>query len=515
MSSKGRDLLKLSAIIAVAFGLGIAFASAFDLPRPGIAQQRLAVTAAAAPIQRVTGGPLPSFADVVDRVNRAVVFVSTGRRERATAPSPRGIPPEFRDFFRFSPEPRYREGSGSGFIVSRDGYILTNNHVVAGADQVTVRLPDNRVFTARVVGRDPNTDVAVIKIDAANLPTIVFGNSDQVRIGDWVLAVGNPLGFTFTVTAGIISAKGRRLEGLVDENARYAIQDFIQTDAAINPGNSGGPLVNLNGEVIGINSAIASPTGTYAGYGFAIPINLARHAMDDLIATGHVTRAILGIQIREISPEDAEYVGLRDIRGVVVNEFPSGSPARAAGLQPGDVIVSLNDTLVDHVAQLQQMVGFKRPGESVRVTVVRKEGDRAGVRRSFDVRLIAAADDDTSLARGNDARDSAKAGEMEGRLGVRVEPIPADVAHRARLSDDQRGVVVTDVEEGGPAWGRLVTPDRGGPDVVLAVNSTRVRTPEEFQRAVRAVPRGAVVQLRVLNLNGESYQTRIVRVRSR
>jgi serine protease Do len=515
MSSKGRDLLKLSAITAAAFALGIAFASGFDLPRPGIAQQRGAVTAAAAPIQRVTGGPLPSFADVVDRVNPAVVFVSTGRRERGAQRTPQGIPPEFRDFFRFNQEPRYREGSGSGFIVSRDGYILTNNHVVADADQVTVRLLDNRVFNARVVGRDPNTDVAVIKIDATSLPTVVFGNSDQVRIGDWVLAVGNPLGFTFTVTAGIVSAKGRRLDGLVDESAqRYAIQDFIQTDAAINPGNSGGPLVNLNGEVIGINSAIASPTGTYAGYGFAVPINLARHAMDDLIATGHVTRAILGIQIREISPEDADYVGLRDIRGVVVNEFPPGSPARAAGLQPGDVIVALNDTLIDHVAQLQQMVGFKRPGESVRVTVVRKEGDRSGVRRTFDVRLVA-ADDDTALARSNNSADSAKTGELEGRLGVRVEPIPADFAHTARLSEDQRGVVVTDVEEGGPAWGRLVAPDRGGPDVILYVNTTRVRTPEEFQRAVRAVPRGEVVQLRVLNLNGESYQTRIVRVRSR
>jgi len=234
------------------------------------------------------------------------------------------------------------QGTGSGFIVSSDGYILTNNHVVAGADRVMVRLYDKREFTAKVVGSDPATDVAVIKIDARDLPAVSLGNSDSTRVGEWVLAIGNPLGeaFTFTVTAGIVSAKGRLLNGL--QQSRYAIQDFIQTDAAINPGNSGGPLVNVRGDVIGINAAIASETGFYSGYGFAIPINLAHTVMEQLIKTGHVERAVMGVAIREVQPEDADAVGLKEISGVVVNSYTGDdSPAKRAGIQPGDVIVAL------------------------------------------------------------------------------------------------------------------------------------------------------------------------------
>src|SRR5205814_9993398 len=231
------------------------------------------------------------------------------------------LPPGFEDFFPQRRRPQVEQGSGSGFIVSADGYILTNNHVVAGADKVTVKLYDKREFTAKVVGTDPNTDVAVIKIDMRGLPTVQFGNSDSTRVGEWALAIGNPLGeaFSFTVTAGIVSAKGRLLPGL--QQTRYAIQDFIQTDAAINPGNSGGPLVNIRGQVIGINSAIASETGYYAGYGFAIPINLARTVMTQLISTGHVERAVLGISVLPVRPEDAEDVKLPDIKGAVIQGF--------------------------------------------------------------------------------------------------------------------------------------------------------------------------------------------------
>ncbi|MDO8666682.1 MAG: trypsin-like peptidase domain-containing protein, partial [Gemmatimonadales bacterium] len=245
----------------MAFALGLAFASALDLPRPGVAQarERSVANVQAAPAVRGAIGPLPSFADVIEQAQPSVVYVRTDRRAPAQAARPRNVPPEFDDFFRrFQQEPRIREGSGSGFIVSQDGYILTNNPVVADADHIYVTLFDNRRFPARLVGRDANTDVAVIKIDATRLPAAAFGNSDQVRIGDWVLAIGNPLGFTFTVTAGIISAKGRRLEGLRDPDQRYTIQDFIQTDAAINPGNSGGALVDINGRLIGINTAILS-----------------------------------------------------------------------------------------------------------------------------------------------------------------------------------------------------------------------------------------------------------------
>jgi serine protease Do len=513
MSSRGRDLLKLSSIIVVAFGLGIAFASALDMPRPGRAEQSprsRPVLTGQAVARGVEGAQLPSFADVAEAVKPAAVFI---RSERRTRPSPQmqGIPREFQDFFRQfqQREPQYREGSGSGFIVSADGYILTNNHVVADADRVTVKLLDNREFTARVIGRDPATDVAVIKIDADHLPAVALGNSDATRVGEWVLAIGNPLEFQFTVTAGIISAKARNLPGLVDPTTQpYSIQDFLQTDAAINPGNSGGPLVNVRGEVVGINSAIASQTGFYAGYGFAIPINLARRVMDDLISSGRVQRAILGVGIREITPEDADYVGLREIRGVVVNDYSGkNSPARAAGLQPGDVIVSLNDSTVDHVAQLQQLVGFRRPGEVVHVTVVRRGGER----RTYDVRLVQAPTDSQVVASSDAARSAPKA--TEGKLGIAVEVPSADFLRQAQLTDDQRGVLVSDVEEGGPSWGRLLPPDQGGPEMVLAVNDTRVRSAEEFQHTLQGVRRGDVVQLRVYNIR--AGQTRIVRIRVR
>ena len=517
MSSQGRDLVKLSAIITVAFGLGIAFASALDLPRPGRAEQAPAArppVAARPAVRALDGTTLPSFVDVAEAVKPAVVFIRSERRARPQARM-RNVPPEFQDFFRqFQPQqqPRIREGSGSGFIVSADGYILTNNHVVADADRVTVKLLDNREFTARVVGRDPATDVAVIKIDADHLPTAVLGNSDATRVGEWALAIGNPLGFQFTVTAGIISAKGRALQGLVDADqpqAQYAIQDFIQTDAAINPGNSGGPLVNIRGEVVGINSAIASETGLYSGYGFAIPIDLARRVMNDLIATGRVERAILGVGIREITPEDADYVGLRQIRGVVVNDYTGkNSPARAAGIQPGDVIVALNDSTIDHVAQLQQMVGFRRPGEAVRVTVVRRGAER----RTYDVRLVAAPTEGEQVASRGDSA-GAEPAETSGRLGVAVEVPSPDFVRQARLSEEQRGVVISRVEEGGPSWGKLFPPEGGGPEIVLAVNDVRVRTREDFQRVMRGVRASEVVQLRVLNL--ALGQTRIVRIRAR
>src|SRR6058998_761865 len=326
MSGKTRDWLKFGTLVALAFALGLAFASAFRLPTRGEAAVRS--------VLQDTSRPLPqakaavdlgdAFASVAEHVKPAVVFIKSERRERV---SNRRVP-SFDDFFNAPRRPQVEQGSGSGFIVSQDGYILTNNHVVQGADRVTVRLLDNREFTAKTIGTDPNTDIAVIKIQTTGLPTVRLGDADSTKIGNWVLAIGNPLGeaFTFTVTAGIVSAKGRGLQGL--NSGGLAIQDFIQTDAAINPGNSGGPLVNVRGEVIGINSAIASETGLYQGYGFAIPINLARVVMDQLVRTGHVQRAVIGVSIRDATAEDAEDVGLREIRGVVVQDFTNDdSPA--------------------------------------------------------------------------------------------------------------------------------------------------------------------------------------------
>src|SRR5437870_3093093 len=330
MAVRTRDWLKFGALVAIAFIFGLAFASTLGLPKPG----GLAQSAAAAPAAPVAPGDQaiapPSrtpvvvsksvadlgdaFVSIAEHVKPEVVFIRSQHVDRSDN---QRLPPGFEDFFpQFRRRPQVEQGSGSGFIVSSDGYILTNNHVVAGADKGTVKLYDKREFTARVVGTDPHTDVAVIKRDARGLPTAQFGNSDSARVGEWVLAIGNPLGeaFAFTVTAGIVSAKGRLLQGL--QQSRYAIQDFIQTDAAINPGNSGGPLVNIRGQVIGINSAIASETGFYAGYGYAIPINLARTVMDQLVKSGHVERAVMGIGIVDADENDAAAVGLKQITGV-------------------------------------------------------------------------------------------------------------------------------------------------------------------------------------------------------
>ncbi len=518
MSSQGRDFMKLGGIIAVAFFAGLLVASGLGLPRPGQAEPSHPigiVTGPRAPL-RTVDGVVPSFADIAERVRPSVVYVTVQKTERAPNVQ---IPPEFQDLvpfhFRQGPQrPQIREGSGSGFIVSPDGYILTNNHVVVDADRVRVTLLDNREFDARVIGRDPRTDVAVIKINAGHLTPLPFGNSDAARIGDWVLAVGNPLNFTFTVTAGIVSAKGRGLTGLGDDADRYQIQDFIQTDAAINPGNSGGPLVNLQGEVIGINAAIASQTGLYAGYGFAVPINLARKVMDDLIATGHVQRAALGVAIKGITPEDADAVGLTDIHGVVVNDFTNDrSPAKAAGILPGDVIVALNDTAIDHVAQLQTMVGFKRPGEVVKVTVVRSHGQR----QNFDVRLTTAEADSTEMASASGGRGKTApvANEASSKLGIQLEDMTPEVVRQAGLSEDKRGPIVSDVEEGGPSWdNKLADPSSGNPDVILSVNGTRVHSKADFLRAIHGVKSGEVVTLQVVNLSRD-LPTRIVRIRAR
>jgi serine protease Do len=278
--------------------------------------------------------------------------------------------------------------SGSGFIVSPDGMILTNNHVVADANKVTVILSDRREFNAKVVGRDPTTDVAVIKIDGHNLPTVPLGNDETARVGDWVLAIGNPLGLDFTVTQGIISAKGRGgLAGLYD--SPYAVIDNLQTDAPINPGNSGGPLVNVRGEVVGMNSAIASPTGSYAGYGFAIPVTLVRDVMNQIVEYGHVRRGILGLQLAEVRQKDAQadklaQGGVAQIRGALVADFPQdgASPAKTAGIQKGDIIVNADGHDIDHVATLQRVIRGEKPGDVVSLTLVRQ-----GVEKTLHVKL--------------------------------------------------------------------------------------------------------------------------------
>ena len=515
MSVKTRDWLKFGTLVAMAFALGLAFASAFKLPTRGEAAVRTVLQDTNRPVPQAKAAVDlgEAFASVADHVKPAVVFIKSERRERVSS---RRLPPGFEDFFQVPRRPQVEQGSGSGFIVSPDGYILTNNHVVQGADRVIVRLYDNREFTATTVGTDPSTDVAVIKIQTTGLPTVRMGDADSTKIGNWVLAIGNPLGeaFTFTVTAGIVSAKGRLLSGL--NPSRYAIQDFIQTDAAINPGNSGGPLVNVRGEVIGINSAIASETGFYAGYGFAIPINLARTVMTQLIATGHVERAVIGVQIRAITPEDAEDAKLTDIHGVVVNDYSGDdSPAKRAGIQAGDVIVAVDGQSIESVAQLQQRVGFKKPGETVQVSVVRS----GGVRKTIPVRLVAAPsaepEEISDSDEGANRRDSAP---MEEPLGISVQPLSQENARDPSLRAVMRsggGLVVSQVSPDGPSYAHLVDDSQGYPDIILKVNGQPTRTRAELRQVLSGVKSGQIVTLTVLSSNADGWQQRIVRVRAK
>ncbi len=445
-----------------------------------------------------------AFVKVAKEVNPSVVNVST----KSTVKSPRRSTQDdlwyrspFRDFFgdeffrRFFEEPqeRTRRSLGSGVIVSEDGHILTNNHVVAGADEITVTLSDKREFDAKLVGTDKDTDVAVIKIDAKNLPIVRLGDSDKLQVGEWVLAIGNPFRLSHTVTAGIVSATGRANVNL----ATY--EDFIQTDAAINPGNSGGPLVNIKGEVIGVNTAIATAGGMpgNVGVGFAIPINMALNVMNQLIDKGQVVRGWLGVQLQDVTKDLAEKYGLKEPKGVIISL--TGGPARKAGLEPGDLIIEFNGKPVADGVHLKNLVAAVKPDEKVKVKVIRN-----GKEKEFEVKLGERTDEALAELTGEEIVPAKE----EEWLGITVQELTDELAQRLEY-EGQKGVLVSDVDPAGPAAKVEDPPQRG--DLIQEIEKQEIKNIDDYRKAINAVKDQKSVLIRLRRSSGRVWFTVVKR----
>lgn len=431
-----------------------------------------------------------AFVAVAEKVTPAVVNISSTRKA-GSGPSKRDMDSFFKnhpfkeffgdDFFKKFKEGPGRggfkqKGMGSGVIVSPDGTILTNAHVVKDADEIKVNLSDKRSFTAKVIGTDPESDIAVIKIDAKNLPTAILGDSSKLRVGEIVLAVGNPFGLNRTVTSGIVSAKGRTNLNIID------YEDFIQTDAAINPGNSGGPLVNINGEVIGINTAIATRSGGYQGIGFAIPSNSAKLIMEDLIKSGKVKRGLLGVHIQNLNEYLAKSLGRSETNGALVTQVEPGSPAAKAGVKDRDIIVKFNGKPVVGSAELKNLVGRERPGTQSTLTIIRDK-------KTIELSVKIGERTKKSFA---SLKSSPEGGETSNELGIDVEPVPSAMADKLGLKEGE-GLRVKSVK--GDGAGRSIGLREG--DVILEVDGTPVSNTSEFNSAIAEAKKKNIVQLKV------------------
>jgi serine protease Do len=431
-----------------------------------------------------------AFASIAEKDSPAVVSIKANQAITQTYSGPFGDSPfddEFfqqffgRQFHRQQPQQQQRQPQqrkiirpvqGSGFIVSQDGYILTNNHVVEDAEKITVTLLDGRELQAKLVGTDPSTEVAVIKIDANNLHPLEMANSDTLEVGEWVIAIGNPFGLSHTVTAGIVSAKGRSGLGL------STYEDFIQTDAAINPGNSGGPLVDLDGKVVGINTAIVG-ANINIGIGLAIPINMAKGIYEQLVQKGKVVRGFLGVTIQDITPDLAESFKLKDTKGVIVPDVSPDSAAAKAGLKAGDIVIAFDGRPVEKAAEFQRRVAMKKPGSEVEITVLRD-----GKKQTLTAKL-------EEKPSGEQSASSVKEQASE-KLGITVQNLTEDTAKQFGLVG-QKGVLVTDVESGSPAAMGGIQPG----SLIQEVNRKSVENVKEFKEAVEAAAKEGKIMLRV------------------
>ncbi len=417
-------------------------------------------------------GPV-DFREAADQTIHAVVHVTTKFTTNQTYYDP------FQGFFGggngMQVIPREQQSSGSGVIISNDGYIVTNYHVVESADNISVTLNDKRTYEAKVIGTDPNTDLAVIKIEEKDLPFVAYGNSDAVKVGEWVLAVGNPFNLNSTVTAGIVSAKARNINIIATNGSGAgAVESFIQTDAAVNPGNSGGALVNTNGELIGINSAIASSTGSFAGYSFAIPVNLVRKVVADLMEFGTVQRGYLGVNIRDVNAGLVKEKNLDKLSGVYVEGVLDGGSAAAAGIEGGDVITRVGDIAVNNVAELQEQINRFRPGDKVVITFVR------GSKEKTASVILKNKNNATALLKKDDKSEEAET------LGATFETIAPEDMKRLNI---QNGLRVSKLEAG-----KLRNSGIREGFIITSVDKNKVSSPEELKRILDNKKGGILIE---------------------
>ena len=432
---------------------------------------------------------------VAARVTPAIVNVAVTSRAK-TQPIAEGIPDEMQRFFGqqfggqgqgMQSEPRIERGIGSGVIISPDGYIVTNNHVVDGATEIKVTLSDRRILPAKVVGVDPLTDLAVIKVDASNLPNIPIGDSSALHPGQTVLAFGNPFGFRFTVTRGIVSALNR--PNPYNDDARKPGQ-FIQTDAAINPGNSGGPLVNARGEVVGINTFLISPSGSFSGMGFAIPTQIVNPVVQSLVRYGKVSHGRMGVGITDVTPENAKFFDVHDSNGAVVTQVEADSPGAKAGLRVGDVITELNGKKITDAGQLQMEVGEMSPGTEVALQVVR------------DGKSIAVPITLEGMDSSNDGNKVAENTGDKPRWGLGITDMTPDVRQQLNAPDDVHGAVIQRVQPGSPSDDAGLQPGQ----VIVAVNRHETKSASDVQKALTSVPKGQDALVLIWSNGGNTFR---------
>jgi len=487
MNYKG--ILGAAVLIFVGIIFGAILVSGFGVVRPSLADINLGAANPPVNLDADATSFSKAFIEVAEKVTPTIVQV--------TVVSERGNPHDDFFFFPFKDMPKEQRGSGSGIIISDDGYIATNNHVVENATKVTVGMSDKRTFDAKVVGTDPLTDLAVIKIDGKNLPTAYLGNSDDLRVGQWVMAIGNPLALSSTVTAGIVSAIGRGQLGLIKDS--YGVENFIQTDAAINPGNSGGALVDLSGAVVGVNSAIAAGnTGTYIGYGFAIPINLVKSVAKDLIAHGKISRGYIGVNIGEVDDAMAKSLGLDKPKGIIVQGLVEGGAASKADIKEGDVILKVDGREVNQPNQLQGYIASKSAGTTVKMTLFRdgKEIDREVTLKARDEdsksELVVNKDKD------NEANSESKSSTAQfDDVGFSVQNLSSK--EKSDLKVDH-GVIITEVKPFSKAEDRQLA--KGF--IILEADKKKINSVSEFRNIMKD-KKGSALLLKLQDGRGNNF----------